>query len=285
MSAVVMIMSTSLHWSPISAFSASWYSFDISFAYPPWPSPDSLILISRNSAPIDSTCSLQAARTSNARTMAPMPLAVAMADNPATPAPITRTFAGFTLPAAVIVCLKYRPKLFAASTTALYPAMLAMELRTSYTWDRVIRGIQSIAKTVIFAFWNFSTSAGFCPGATMQMRIAPSFIRSNSWPSPSSSGARTFNTMSAPNASALLTISAPAFWYTASGKSASAPAPPSTTTLKPFFLSNATFDGAVETRLSSSCVSFGTPMVRAEAGDCFWNTCSLAAESGAMSKK
>ena len=40
------------------------------------------------------TCSLTAARVSNARTMAPRPRAAPMAARPATPAPMTSTFAG-----------------------------------------------------------------------------------------------------------------------------------------------------------------------------------------------
>ena len=39
---------------------------------PPVPSPSSLRLIVRNSAPIDSTCSFTAARVSKARTIAPI---------------------------------------------------------------------------------------------------------------------------------------------------------------------------------------------------------------------
>lgn len=57
---------------------------------------------SRNSAPKDSTCSLTAARVSKALTIAPIFLAVPIADKPATPPPITNTLAGGTLPAAVI---------------------------------------------------------------------------------------------------------------------------------------------------------------------------------------
>ena len=53
-----------------------------------------------------------------ARTIAPILLAEPMADNPATPAPITNTFAGGILPAAVIWPVKNRPKCWAASTTA-----------------------------------------------------------------------------------------------------------------------------------------------------------------------
>ena len=50
--------------------------------------------------------------------MAPMPRAAPMAASPATPAPITSTLAGGTLPAAVTCPVKKRPKLLAASTTA-----------------------------------------------------------------------------------------------------------------------------------------------------------------------
>lgn len=60
------------------------------------------ILISKNSAPRDSTCSFTAERVSNPLTIAPMFLACPIAAKPATPPPITRTFAGGTLPAAVI---------------------------------------------------------------------------------------------------------------------------------------------------------------------------------------
>lgn len=47
-----------------------------------------------------------------------MLLAAPMAASPATPAPITSTFAGGILPAAVICPVKKRPKCCAASTTA-----------------------------------------------------------------------------------------------------------------------------------------------------------------------
>lgn len=67
-----------------------------------------LMFTSRNSAPIEWTCSLTASRVSNARTMAPIFRAVPIADNPATPPPITRILAGGTLPAAVICPVTYR---------------------------------------------------------------------------------------------------------------------------------------------------------------------------------
>ena len=85
-------------------------SGDISLAYPPPPSPDSLNFTSKNSAPRDSTYSLTAALVSNPLTIALMLLAVAIADNPATPPPITNTLAGGSLSAAVICPVKNLPK-------------------------------------------------------------------------------------------------------------------------------------------------------------------------------
>ncbi len=65
-----------------------------------------------------STCSLTSGRVSNARTIAPRLFAAPMAARPATPAPITSTFAGGMRPAAVIWPVKKRPKCCAASMTA-----------------------------------------------------------------------------------------------------------------------------------------------------------------------
>ena len=89
--AVVTIISTSLAYYANNSISAAINSGDISLAYPPPPSPLSLNLTSKNSAPSDSTYSLTAALVSNPLTMAPKLFAVAIADNPATPPPITNT--------------------------------------------------------------------------------------------------------------------------------------------------------------------------------------------------
>mmetsp|Transcript_3228 Transcript_3228/g.9360 ORF Transcript_3228/g.9360 Transcript_3228/m.9360 type:complete len:276 (-) Transcript_3228:848-1675(-) len=102
MSAVVMMMSTSLHCFANRSISAAMNSGDISLAYPPPPSPDSSSSTVRNSAPSDLACSATAARVSKTRTMAPMFLAVPIALRPATPPPMTSTLAGGILPAAVI---------------------------------------------------------------------------------------------------------------------------------------------------------------------------------------
>ena len=64
------------------------------------------------------TWSFTSGRVSKARTTAPMPWAVPMAARPATPAPMTSTLAGGTLPAAVICPVKKRPKCPAASMMA-----------------------------------------------------------------------------------------------------------------------------------------------------------------------
>ena len=80
--------------------------------------------------------------------MAPMPFAVPIAAKPATPAPITSTLAGGIFPAAVIWPVKKRPKCWAASTMARYPAMLAIELKASNFCARDILGTLSIASTV-----------------------------------------------------------------------------------------------------------------------------------------
>ena len=79
--------------------------------------------------------------------------AVPMALRPATPPPITKILAGGDFPAAVIwpslifkikwfddilfqwLPVKNLPKLFAASMTALYPAMFAIELSASNTFQ------------------------------------------------------------------------------------------------------------------------------------------------------
>ena len=71
-----------------------------------------------NFAPSEATCSLAAGRTSVAVTTAPSRRAVATACRPATPAPMTKTRAAGTVPAAVIIIGMARPKCAAASITA-----------------------------------------------------------------------------------------------------------------------------------------------------------------------
>ena len=77
------------------------------------------------------TCSATAGLVSKTRTIAPMLRAVPMADSPATPPPMTSTFAGGTRPAAVIWPVKKRPKWLAASMTALYSTTLTQHCLVS----------------------------------------------------------------------------------------------------------------------------------------------------------
>ena len=72
-----------------------------------------------------------------------------MAWSPATPAPSTKTRAGAMVPAAVIIIGMVRPKAWAASITARYPARLLCEESTSMLWARLMRGISSMAKATM----------------------------------------------------------------------------------------------------------------------------------------
>lgn len=125
--------------------------------------------------------------------MAPRLLAAPIAASPATPAPAISTLAGGTLPAAVTWPVKKRPNTWAASITARYPAMLAMELSTSRDCAREMRGTASIARTVIGRAESASTRSGLKAGASRETRVSPSWVCSIS----AASGAFTFNTTSA----------------------------------------------------------------------------------------
>ena len=78
-----------------------------------------------NFPPNDSTCSFVSGLISETSTMAPNLFAVAIACNPATPAPIITTRDGLIVPAAVISNGKILPNALAPSKTALFPARLA----------------------------------------------------------------------------------------------------------------------------------------------------------------
>src|SRR5262249_60549552 len=75
-----------------------------------------------NLAPRLSTCSLAAGRTSVAVTMAPSRRAVAIAWRPATPTPITKTFAAGRVAAAALIIGKARADLGAPTVTPPGPA-------------------------------------------------------------------------------------------------------------------------------------------------------------------
>ena len=175
---------------------------------------------------MDFTWSATSGRGSVARTIAPSEPAAPMAARPATPAPATSTFAGGILPAAVIWPVKKRPNTFAASMTARYPAMFAIELRTSRDCAREIRGTMSMAMPVTPRSASLSTSSGCRAGLIRLTRVAPDRSSAIS----SSDGGLTWKTMSAAQASGPVPIVAPAASYVASVKADDTPAPDSTTT-------------------------------------------------------
>ena len=127
-------------------------SSEVSLAYPPEVSRFSAPSIVKNLPPKLSTCSLDDILTSVAKTIPPILFAVAIACNPATPAPTTKIFAAGIVPAAVIIIGTAFLKFAKASTTALYPAKLACDERMSIDWALVILGSNSKEKTLIFFF-------------------------------------------------------------------------------------------------------------------------------------
>ena len=121
-----------------------------------------------------STCSFTSGLVSKALTIAPILLAAPIAASPATPAPITSTFAGGIFPAAVICPVKNLPKYCDASTIARYPAIFAIELSASIFCALDILGILSTANAFTFLSANSLSSSGFCAGARNEMNICPS---------------------------------------------------------------------------------------------------------------
>ena len=68
---------------------------------------------------------------------------MAMACSPATPAPMTRTLAGGTVPAAVMNIGKNLARCSAADRPARYPPTVAWEDSASIDWARLMRGSRS----------------------------------------------------------------------------------------------------------------------------------------------
>lgn len=93
--------------------------------------------------------------------------------------------------------MKKRPKTCAASITARYPAMFAIELSTSIDCAREIRGTASSASAVIGRDDSASSRSGRCAGASRPTTVAPSLSRAIS----PADGALTFRTVSADQAS------------------------------------------------------------------------------------
>lgn len=158
---------------------------------------------------------------------------------------------------------------FAASITARYPAMLAIELSASKTCARVMRGMQSIAKktlsqkalflllnqavpkALIFLVANWSTSSWFCLGYRNDMSVLSGLKYGTSV----CNGGRTLSTISKQKytlieylrcyftecsldlkASEVLTNLAPASKYSSLRNFAWRPAPSSTFTANPFLI-------------------------------------------------
>ena len=94
-----------------------------------------------------------------------------IACNPATPAPTTKTFAGVSVPAAVIIIGNIRGAALAASRTALYPTIVAIDDRTSIDWARVIRGINSSENEVTRRSASTAIGLGSHSGSHSAIRI------------------------------------------------------------------------------------------------------------------
>src|SRR5690554_6715476 len=125
------------------------YSSDCSTAYPPAPLSSTAPGTSTNLPPRLCTCSFTEALVSNASTTAPKRRDVAIACNPATPAPITSTFAGGTVPAAVINIGKKRGRVAAAKSAALYAETVLMMESTYVLWALAVLGLVCILARVI----------------------------------------------------------------------------------------------------------------------------------------
>jgi hypothetical protein len=54
--------------------------------------------------------------------------------------------------------------------------MLAIDDNASKVWARVVRGIWSIAKDVMFRYFSFSTVSLFWPGCKKEINVEPGFI-------------------------------------------------------------------------------------------------------------
>lgn len=96
--------------------------------------------------------------------------------------------------------MKKRPNTCAASITARYPAMFAIELSTSIDCAREIRGTASSDSAVTWRAVSAASRSGRWAGASRPTRVAPSPSRAIS----SVDGALTFRTASAAQASPVL---------------------------------------------------------------------------------
>ena len=160
-----------------------------------------------------------------------------------------------TVPAAVVSIGKNFGSEFAATSTALYPAMLLCDERESIGCARVTRGIMSMLNAVARFAASARTTSAFVSGWIVATSAEPS-RRS---PISSVDGFCTFTTRSAPNAALRSATVAPAVRYAASSWPLPRPAPDSTTTSVPALVSLPTASGTSATRRSPGTVSRGTP--------------------------
>jgi hypothetical protein len=96
-----------------------------------------------------------------------------MACSPATPAPTTSTRAGVMVPAAVMSIGNMRGSSDADSSTALYPATVAIADSTSMLCARVMRGISSTAKALTPVAAISCTVRGEARGRRKPMSVCP----------------------------------------------------------------------------------------------------------------
>src|SRR6266850_5878512 len=162
-------------------------------AYPPLSSAAWLTTSEdRKVAPKLLTCSPAAARMSKPETLAPSRRAVAIACKPATPAPMTKTFDGARVPAAVVSMGSNLGSSAAPSSTALYPAIVACDESASMDWARVMRGTNSMAKAVTLLAVNFENNSAFTAGCNKATIPVPAL----SFEASSSDGGRTLDNRS-----------------------------------------------------------------------------------------
>src|SRR5262245_62171772 len=131
-------------------------------------------------------------------------------------------------------------------------------------WARVIRGTSSSANAVTPRFARAAMPSGFARGSRRPTSNCPFRRRSKSAAaSPATARTRSTTSALANTSSASAARPAPFSTYAESGKPASSPAPRSSSTSRPIFLSCVTLPGTSATRRSPFSDSFGTPAIMA----------------------
>ena len=132
---------------------------------------------------------------------------MASACSPATAAPITKTLAGNTVPAAELSIGRYLGSSAAASSTPLYPLMLLMEDSVSMACARVVRGIASVEKAMAPVFASAFISRGCRKGISDATMTVDGLIQSISLRSRVLDGGLIFRRMSADSTNARGSVS------------------------------------------------------------------------------